>query len=102
MSRATPLNSVFLLALFACAGGGCHPALNRYEFNEPKMGAGFRVVLYARDQAAADRGARAAFNRVDQLSEILNDYDPDSEISRLSQRTLSGPMTESVKVSPEL
>jgi thiamine biosynthesis lipoprotein len=91
---------LFTLLLPVC--GGCHASLQRYEFNEPKMGAGFRVVLYAHNQAAAERGARAAFNRVDQLSEQLNDYDPDSEISKLSQRTLNGPMAEPVKVSPEL
>src|SRR5690242_5298175 len=94
------LLSLLLLCVFA--GGGCRSSLKRYEFNEPKMGAGFRIVLYARSDAAADRAARATFNRVDALSEILNDYDPDSEISRLSQHTLNGPMLEPVRVSPEL
>jgi thiamine biosynthesis lipoprotein len=91
-----------LLLLVLPLAGGCRSSLKRYEFNQPKMGAGFRIVLYAGNDAAADRASRAAFNRVDRLSEILNDYDPDSEISRLSQQTLNGPMIEPVKVSPEL
>lgn len=76
--------------------------LHRFEFQEPKMGAAFRIVLYSPDQATADRAARAALGRVDELNAILSDYDPNSEISRLSQRTLDGPMAEPVKVSPEL
>jgi len=101
MSRLTRRALLSLLAILPLAGG-CRSSLKRYEFNEPKMGAGFRIVLYAKSDEAADRASRAAFNRVDKLSEILNDYDPDSEISRLSQATLNGPMTEPVKVSPEL
>jgi thiamine biosynthesis lipoprotein len=66
------------------------------------MGAGFRIVLFAREQAIADRAAQAAYARVDQLNAILSDYDPASEISRLSQRTLDGPMGEPVRVSEEL
>jgi len=41
----------------------------------------------------------AAFARVDQLNAILSDYAPDSEISRLSQRTADGPMAQPVQVS---
>jgi thiamine biosynthesis lipoprotein len=39
---------------------------------------------------------------VDQLNAILSDYDPTSEISRLSRRTADGPMTEPVTVSHDL
>ncbi|CAA9410388.1 MAG: FAD:protein FMN transferase [uncultured Phycisphaerae bacterium] len=77
-------------------------ALQRFEFQQPKMGAAFRIVLYAPDQGAADRAAEAAFVRVDALNAILSDYDPESEISRLSRRTLDGPMAKPVKVSDEL
>jgi thiamine biosynthesis lipoprotein len=102
MNRAVFSALVPFLFLFAggCAGGNAE--LHRYEFNEPRMGAAFRIVLYAPDPTTADRAARAAFDRVDQLDPILNDYDPNSEISRLSQRTLDGPMTQPVKVSSEL
>jgi thiamine biosynthesis lipoprotein len=76
--------------------------LQRFEFDQQKMGAGFRIVLYAPSQAAADRAAQAAYARVDELNAILSDYEPDSEINRLSRRTLDGPMAEPVAVSPEL
>jgi thiamine biosynthesis lipoprotein len=76
--------------------------LHRFEFVEQKMGAGFRVVLYAPDDATAQRAARACFARVDAANPVLSDYDPNSEISRLSQRTNDGPMAEPVKVSDDL
>jgi thiamine biosynthesis lipoprotein len=66
------------------------------------MGGPFRVAVYAADEAAAGKAAEAAFARVDQLNAILSDYTPDSEISRLSQRTVDGPMTEPVRVSEDL
>lgn len=111
-----------LVTLVAMSGTGCNPApqepvttattttapaasaepLHRFEFQQPKMGAAFRIVLYAPDQAAADRAAEAAFARVDVLNAILSDYDPKSEISRLSQATLDGAMAEPLKVSEEL
>jgi thiamine biosynthesis lipoprotein len=84
----------------APARGG--PALTRFDFVREKMGGPFRVTLYARDRAAADRAADAACARVDRLNAALSDYDPESEISRLSQRTLSGPMPEPVAVSDDL
>ncbi len=91
-----------LLLLLTSLTGGCGRELHRYEFNQSKMGAGFRIVMYAPDQAAADRAAKAAYARVDELNAVLSDYDPASEISRLSQRTADGPMAEPVKVSEPL
>lgn len=74
----------------------------KFEYVRDKMGGPFRVVLYAADQTAADKAAEAVYARVDHLNKILSDYDPDSEISRLSQRTLQGPMTEPAAVSDDL
>src|SRR5215217_3280766 len=64
------------------------PAEAPFEFVRQKMGGPFKILLYAKDQASADRAAEAGFARVDQLNSILSDYDPESEISRLSRRTL--------------
>jgi thiamine biosynthesis lipoprotein len=100
MNRLLRLTLLFLLAVPSV---GCRGAeLHRFEFNEQKLGAGFRIALYAPDRAAADRAARAAYARVDQLNAILSDYDPASEVSRLSARTAEGPMAEPVEVSEEL
>ena len=63
---------------------------NRFEFTRPEMGLPFRIVLYACDAPTAEAGANAAFQRVAQLNNILSDYDPDSELSRLSRSSGEG------------
>ncbi len=54
------------------------------------MGADFRIVLYADSEKVAKEGANAAFAEVERLNAILSDYDPESELSRLSDTSDSG------------
>src|SRR5436309_2596981 len=77
-------------------------SLARFEFEQPKMGTLFRLVMYAPDEATANKAAEAAWARVDELNAILSDYDPHSELSRLSHLTDEGPMKEPVHVSDDL
>lgn len=49
------------------------------------MGTRFRVVLFAADDARAQLAFDAAFERLRELEACLSDYDPSSELSRLSQ-----------------
>lgn len=74
-------------------------ALSRYEFNEPQMGVPFRIVLYATSETEAQTASSAAFARIKQLNDILSDYDPESELSKLSRTSGSG---QRVKVSDDL
>jgi thiamine biosynthesis lipoprotein len=74
------------------------PALQRFAFTEPVMGTTFRVVLYAPNEAAARIGARAAFDRIEQLDAMMTDYDENSELMKLCAKA-GGP---AVKVSDEL
>lgn len=71
----------------------------RYEFRQIQMGVPVQIVLYAADEAVANRAAAAAFARIEQLNGILSDYDGDSELRRLCRS--SGP-DRPVPVSPEL
>ena len=73
--------------------------LSRYEFSRPEMGVPFRIVLYAATEVEADTAANAAFARIAQLNDILSDYDPDSELSKLSRTSGSG---RKIKLSDEL
>ena len=73
--------------------------LERFEFSQREMGVKFVVVLYAADENAANSAARAAFDRVHELNGILSDYDPESELSRLSATAGSG---QAIKVSDPL
>ena len=59
--------------------------LSRFEFERLQMGTLFRVVLYAPDQLVANAASAAAFARLDELNARLSDYDPESELSKLSR-----------------
>lgn len=56
------------------------------------MGVQARIVLYAPDPAAAERGAVAAFDRIAALDAIMSDYRQDSELMRLAGRSGAGPV----------
>ena len=78
------LSLIWLCLLVGCASPQQEED-TRFEFAQPQMGVSFRVVLYAPDKAKAQSAAAAAFDRIQKLNDILSDYDPDSELSRLSQ-----------------
>jgi FAD:protein FMN transferase len=91
--------SCFLVVL---AGSSLYAdELKRFEFEEPHMGTKFRVVLYAPDKETADKAAKAAFARVEELNKVMSDYMPDSELMRLCKKSESKP-AGAVKVSDEL
>jgi thiamine biosynthesis lipoprotein len=72
--------------------------LYRVEYTQVHMGVQARMVLFAEDSAAAEVGARAAFDRIAELDAKLSDYRPDSELSKLAQ----APIGERVRVSEDL
>ncbi|MGI8978734.1 MAG: FAD:protein FMN transferase [Pirellulaceae bacterium] len=72
--------------------------LERYYQRELHMGVEFEVVLYASSQEVAGKAMSAAFARVAELDKRLSDYDPESELSRLS---VGSPSAEPVKVSED-
>ncbi len=74
------------------------PALERFEFARLRMGTEVRIVLYAPDNGSARAASDAAYARIDEIEAVMSHYREDSELSRLSARSGSGP----VPVSPEL
>lgn len=78
----------------APAGSG-----QRFEESQIHMGVEFKIVLYASDENVAHAAFRSAFQRIAQLDGIMSDYNPDSELSRLTGRA---PTTEPVQVSDDL
>jgi FAD:protein FMN transferase len=85
-------------AAAACAQAPTPPSLQRFEFAEPHMGTLFGIVLYASGPEEARRVAGAAFRRVAELDLALSDYNPESELMRLSRH----PPGTAVAVSAEL
>jgi thiamine biosynthesis lipoprotein len=74
------------------------PKLTRFTFTEPHMGTRFKIVLYAADEATANRASKAAFARIAALDGIMSDYKPTSELMQLCDKAGGPP----VKVSEEL
>jgi thiamine biosynthesis lipoprotein len=63
------------------------------------MAVPIRIVLYAPDNATAQKALEAAFSRFHQLNAILSDYDPQSELRRLCDTSREG---HAVRVSDDL
>jgi thiamine biosynthesis lipoprotein len=91
--------AVFQVASLAWLACSTANAAERFEFTETKMGAPFKLVFYAPDRATAERAAAAAYKRVDELNMIFSDYEPESELSRLSR---SSPTKQPIKLSDPL
>jgi FAD:protein FMN transferase len=72
--------------------------LKRFEYSRVQMGGQARIVLYTNAKERAESAARAAFNEIERLENILSDWRPRSELSRLS----AGAGGPAVKVSREL
>ena len=87
------------LATLAQAPAVETPAPRRFAESQRHMGVEFEVVLYAADEATAKRAFAAAFERIAALDRILSDYDPASELSRLSE---TAPTPEPVQISADL
>lgn len=90
-----------LCLILVCAAAGPLRAetLDRFAFSEVHMGVSFKILLYAPDEATANRGAQVAFALISRLDAMLSDYKPDSELSRLSA---AAPCPDGVAVSEPL
>ncbi len=90
---------LFFFILFSHSAFAQTDSLRRYEFSHPQMGTVFRLILYAVSDSVARQASTAAFQRIDQLNDILSDYKEDSELSRLSA---SSDTQQPVKLSDDL
>ena len=90
---------VFSLGLFFIALGQALGQAERHEFSRPLMGMAFRIVVYAEAKPLAKRASDAAFDHVAVLNKIMSDYDPSSELSKLSDLAGSG---KAARISDEL
>jgi len=84
---------ILLPGLVVAQGGG------RFVFTEPHMGTQFRIAVLSADSIRAQKGADAAFARVETLNGRLSDYLSDSEVNRLSAAAGTG---RSIPVSDDL
>ena len=88
-----------LLILTTLAATAWGADVERYEFTQVQMGVPWKLTFYAADATTANMAAKAAFQRVEELNAVLSDYDPNSELSRLSRTSGTG---KPVAVSQDL
>jgi thiamine biosynthesis lipoprotein len=69
--------------------------LSRFEFVETHMGSTFKILLYSTDTTTARSASRLAFDRIAALDATLSDYQPESELSRLSLKAGGPPVAVS-------
>ena len=78
-----PLVCGLLWGLATPAPAGDAPV--RFEYTEPHMGVPVKLALYSADRQVANSAAEAVYARFAELNRLLSDYDPQSELSRLSR-----------------
>jgi len=92
-----------LLALAAClqagCGGGRTGRLVVVRGERRIMAAPWKITVHAADRGVAERAVAAALAEVERLEKVLSDYDPGSELARL---TAAAPTPEAVAVSDDL
>jgi len=72
--------------------------LERFEFVQIRMGIPVRILVYADQQATAIQASDAAFERIRKIDQTLSDYDPDSEVMKLT----TAPVGKPVPISEDL
>jgi thiamine biosynthesis lipoprotein len=103
-STRTPTAIPPITLIVATLLAGCghlaqrHQPLQRQEFEQVSMGVKVRLVVYADSEEHARTACKAAYDRVNELDEIMSDYSRVSELSRLCDQAGSGP----VRVSDDL
>ncbi len=86
--------------LAGCVPAGTpSPAATRVEDSRRLMGMPWTITVHAESGAVAAKAIGAAFAEVERLETLLSDYDPESELSRLSA---AAPTASPVPVSEDL
>jgi thiamine biosynthesis lipoprotein len=95
-------------AVLACAGCGRIAAVHgspadattvRVAATRPLMGVAWTITVHARNRETGELAIAAGFAEAERLERILSDYDPESELSRLSA---AAPTREPIRVGDDL
>jgi thiamine biosynthesis lipoprotein len=92
------------MALTAWPAAGCRPrqdepATVRVSESRRLMGAPWTITVHAASRTVGAQAIAAAFGEIERLEQILSDYEPTSELSRLSA---AAPSPEAVAVGADL
>jgi thiamine biosynthesis lipoprotein len=102
----SPVALVIIALALVAIPAGCRPRMEsragaptRLAETRRFMAVPWTVTVHAADEETGRRAVDAAFAEIARIEAILTDYDPDSELSRLSA---AAPMAEPVPVSEDL
>jgi thiamine biosynthesis lipoprotein len=90
-----PATLLLMLAAMPSVLPADEPVPARFAQRGLHMGVEFEIVLYAHGQQQADAAFERAFARIAALDRTMSDYDPVSELSRLSETSTVPPGTGS-------
>jgi len=82
-------------ALILALGGlsaSAQTTLERFHQTHRAMGTEFTIDLYAADRGAAEAVMNLAFDEIDRLDDLLSNYRPSSELSRINREASTGPV----------
>lgn len=65
---------------------------SRFEYHQTHMGSDFKIVLYTTSEAEARHASDLAFARIATLDKALSDYNPESELMKLCDRSGGPPV----------
>ncbi len=74
---------IVLISTTGCAHGRGADTLTRYSYAKIIMGVEARITLFAETEPEAVDAARAAFDRMTALEDVMTDWRDDSEVMRL-------------------
>lgn len=66
--------------------------LTLYKEARPAMGTVFTIECYMPDRDSADRVLEAAFDEINRIEALLSNYQPTSELSRISRDAVNAPV----------
>ncbi len=80
------------LALCQCNTQKTSPSqLTKYSFSEPHLGTIAHIVIYSDQQQQATLLSQKCFSRIAELNNIFSDYQSNSELNLLCQKTINTP-----------
>jgi thiamine biosynthesis lipoprotein len=89
-----PIRFLFCL-LFWCAFAHAVAQTNGqlYRGEHAAMGTTWTILLYTPDAASGQTALDAAWDEVDRIDDLLSNYKPESELSRINRGAAEGPVT---------
>lgn len=89
VARRRALAAAALAAFAIGIIGGClgEKVEKKFDATRRLMGVAWTITAYAETKDRAEAAMAAAFQEIARLERILSDYDPESELSRLSARS---------------